>query len=768
MPLANRAVLVSGQRPQALLSVEEAILHLGTDEDRTEAQRILLRAQDAFRMELPGAHAGFIWVGCLQLNVGFLDDRLERSSAPSNTLEPAEVRRLWSLLDRHVRDLPKSALITSSHQRAGVPDWPGVVLHSSARCAGDTRAWIGFHCVTNMSTEEVANFSLEGGVLPGPLLVCAAVPDETMKVEALQDPERLIPETLYSRSLRERFENALQEAMVQMPQLKLSFDGSWSRMSKLVERGDVEGAASMLLMQLAINKGWSVAQVAENIRSKFPNGLELVCGSVRTEHPVPGQAVFLALYGANGDRIVTSGFAGVLPGTVLSAVADATVVELAKVGLAAKPIVLAPRAPIQRLSGETVLLPCADGVYRNMQIAYFGKRAWGFKRFDWETGWKFDGPSFQSDEAFRKLGQVPHPFAMQLAGVDSALAAHYEEGLLSDLEALMRIPGRASGHAIECLLMNNPGLQELEGMQYDQDMSFDTDWYAPADGITPPEGVYCAAHWRRAGGVLMVAKRSLMDRLEQTSIEKGFPLKSLKLPYPDIYFHFEKPLKHEREDGLKFILTGFYASEETVDVGSISRRLALSYTYLYDGEVMRIGGLDVSLDIGTDDTRDIVDVVTARRERIIETSAKLGQRDVSSVQFTNDTLVTAAKVVLYTTLKNARMTEVTDRSRLVEQLRNLKGNNREKEKLRDRIAKAFDCIVIGPEELQDAEGDAELRAAHALEARGIKPHWRRGFYRTQHYGEARRFSYDVWIPPVLVNGHLVDGAPPVRKDYVLD
>ena len=32
-----------------------------------------------------------------------------------------------------------------------------------------------------------------------------------------------------------------------------------------------------------------------------------------------------------------------------------------------------------------------------------------------------------------------------------------------------------------------------------------------------------------------------------------------------------------------------------------------------------------------------------------------------------------------------------------------------------------------------------------------------------HFGPSRAHSYDVWIPPVLVNGHLVDGAPPVRK-----
>lgn len=766
IPMADRAVLVSSTRPQALLAVEEAILHLGTDEDRTAAQRILLRAQDAHRMDLPGARTGFIWIGSLRLHVTYLDGRAERTAGRSIALERAEASRLWRLLDQHVRDLQKSAYLTSGQTRPGIPHWPGVVLHAASRCTSDDRAWIGFHCVTNMSTEVLAEFSCEGGVIAGPLMVCAAIPDDTMSVDVLQNPSRGISETPYAQTLRQRLEMALQQAMAEMPQLELRFDGSWSRMSTLVEHGDAEAAASALVLVLGGNKGWTVSQTVEHIRSQFPRGLELVCGSVRTEHPVPGQAAFLSLYGANGDRLVTTAFASLLPGTVLSAVAQAGVSALAQVGLTAKAVVLEPRSPIQYLNKETMLMPCADGEYRNMSVAYFGKHAWGFKRFDWEAGWNFDGPAFQSDEAFRKLGQLPHPIAMQVAGVETALAAHYEDAILGVLDAQMLVPGRASDHAIECMLAEDPGLRELDGMQYNQDMSFDTDWYAPADGIVPPEGVYCAAHWKRVGGVLMVAQRSLMDRLEETTIEKGFPLKSLKLPFPDIYFHFEKPLKHQREDGLSFILTGFYASEEEPDDGSGQRRMTLSYTYLYDGEVMRIGGLNVNLTIEADDARDLTEVVAARRDGINSASSKLANGDASSLQFTNDTLVLAAKVVLYTTLKNARMVEIRDRSRLVEQLRNLTGSKRDK--MRARIAQAFDFITIGPEESHDAEGAAELRAAHALEARGIKPHWRRGFYRTQHYGVGRKLSCDVWIPPVLVNGHLVDGAPPLRKDYVLD
>lgn len=135
----------------------------------------------------------------------------------------------------------------------------------------------------------------------------------------------------------------------------------------------------------------------------------------------------------------------------------------------------------------------------------------------------------------------------------------------------------------------------------------------------------------------------------------------------------------------------------------------------------------------------------------------------ADTRFTNETLVLAAKVILYTTLKNARVVPQQDRTKLIEQMRGLKGSKREK--LQARIKHAYDHIVIGPEEPAD---QAEDRLVRALEARGIKPHWRRGFYRTQWYGEGRTLQYQVLIPPVLVNGHLVDGSPPPRKDYTLE
>lgn len=763
--MADRAVLVSGQRPESLPALEEEIMHLGTDEDRLAAQRILMRAQDAHRMHLPGAEHGFIWIACLPLAVRFLDEREIPVFKPS-TLLPDEARTLFKCLDESVRDLSKSAYLTSAF-RPGVPTWPGVIAHSAVRCDADTRAWIGFHCVANMSTEVLSDFTMEGCTYSNSLMVCAAIPDESMQIQALQDPSRSIAETAYAKDMQARLQAGIEKAMTVMPQLELAFVASWQRMSELVEIGDAEGAASAMLADIGRQMSLPFGQAIEKIKLQFPAGVEIALGSARTEEPRPGQAGLMAMYAADGGNMVRSSFAALLTGTPLSAVADALKLHLTELGLSASFVALEPRKPVQRLDPSSMMMPCADGKYRQANLAIFGKLAYGFKSFDWEGGWQFDGPAFQSDDAIRKLGQLPHPIAMQVAGVDTALAAHYEEPLLRELQAQMDAPGRSTSLAISRMLEQSEDLRALYEAQYNHDMKFDTEWYSPVDGVTPPYGVYCSAHWRRSSGVLMVARRSLLDRLEETSIENGFPLSSLKLTYPDIYFHFEKPLRHKHDDGQQFSITGFYASEQITDAETGERNISLTYTYLYDGEVLRIGGLDFDLNIKPDDTRDITDVVAERKSRLDSTQASLiPHEDRGDIRFSHDTLIVAAKVILYTTLKNARMSEVKDRTKLIEQMRNVKGNQRDK--LKGRIANAFDYIAIGPEDALGTEGDNELRVAHALEARGITPHWRRGFYRKQHHGVGRTLSYQVWIPPVLVNGHLVDGAPPQRKDYILD
>lgn len=50
----------------------------------------------------------------------------------------------------------------------------------------------------------------------------------------------------------------------------------------------------------------------------------------------------------------------------------------------------------------------------------------------------------------------------------------------------------------------------------------------------------------------------------------------------------------------------------------------------------------------------------------------------------------------------------------------------------------------------------------AFTGKSLRPHWRRGFPKTQHYGPGNKLTKDIFIQPVFVNG---EGAYTPRDDY---
>ncbi|WOB11206.1 hypothetical protein [Piscinibacter gummiphilus] len=761
LPMVENANLESGERPQALSAVEAAILRLETDDERSFAQDILLRSQDAFRMQLPRVKARFYWIGCLSLRV-----QLSSSDAGArDALEPVQASALWEALDQSIRDLKNEACAEVLHERrGGLPTWPGVILHGAVRCDAESRTWIGFHVIANMSSNEVQNFSVEGSVRDGSLFVAAAIPDASMTFQGLQDASRTIPQEGYAQQLRDHFESALEDFRLRFPGTKVQFVGGWRRMSEVVKEGEVAGADAALRL-IGRAKGQTWAQEVATLKEFWPEGVDVVLGSLRTDEPVPGQAAFINLADKKTGAMVRFTMATLLAGTPLAQVAQQCVATLLEHGIDANAICLEPMKPVRRLTAMDALMPCADGVYREKEICFFGRAGWRFKRFDWDAGWNFDGPAFESDEAVRVLGQLPHPIAMERAGLQNVLIAHYEPGLLGELREQMARPGRCAGVAAGQLRLKDQRLFELQDRMEMLGHQYDDTYFVQDDAVQPPAGIYGAAHWKAASGVLFIAKRSLIDRLDETSIDKGFPLEYLRLPYPDVFVHFERPLSQKHADGRSFLITGFYASEEpgagVLEEGATADRiLVITYVYRYTGEVLRVGGLTVPLMINKDDQRDLSDVVAEHGQLLSESKEEADDESRRDANFANETLLIAAKVLLYTTLRNARLVYHKDRTTLIEQLRNLKGNKREKAQA--RLRSAYDSIEIGPEETDE---DALFVS---MQGHKIKPHWRRGVLRKQRWGKGLEFVRPVWIPPVLVNGHLVDGAPPPRMDYVIE
>jgi len=265
----------------------------------------------------------------------------------------------------------------------------------------------------------------------------------------------------------------------------------------------------------------------------------------------------------------------------------------------------------------------------------------------------------------------------------------------------------------------------------------------------------------------MVARKTLLDRLEETSIDRGFPLKYVKVPFPDVYVHFEEPLSRRHPDGRLFFLTGFYAFEESAESAqlidpSFERIVEICYTYRYSSEALRIGAIALPLLIKPDDSRDLVTILdessAAGRKDILDGGGT--EEDIQDAMFTRESEILAAKILLYTTLKSARMIKRDDRSQLVAAIKGTKGAKRQKRS--EKIKTAYDYILIGP------EVEAEDNQLEELKRRKVKPHWRIGFFRDQAYGEKYLLRRQVWIAPVLVNANDTGGHPPPRKDYIVE
>lgn len=104
-----------------------------------------------------------------------------------------------------------------------------------------------------------------------------------------------------------------------------------------------------------------------------------------------------------------------------------------------------------------------------------------------------------------------------------------------------------------------------------------------------------------------------------------------------------------------------------------------------------------------------------------------------------------AKILLYLNLPDAEQTPLPERSNLERRLRQL--GNKLSAKRRERLARTYDRILIGPREVTEAP---ETEANEANTASTVRPHWRRGHFRRIRYGEGFSESRFGWIRPILV------------------
>ncbi len=387
------------------------------------------------------------------------------------------------------------------------------------------------------------------------------------------------------------------------------------------------------------------------------------------------------------------------------------------------------------------------GVWRDPSILKVGPVAYDILRTgEWAIGWdeQFTAEEFAANFD-AELRALPDPIRQEKAGLQTVLNEHYTPTFMQKLMTCMRRPG-LSREACFIALDEELGLGILPLIERGHGAQ-----------LLPSEQMYAAAHFAAAKGSLFVVRHRLMTALQETDVSDEYPTEALRGPFPDCYFHFEKPLTVTFTDDSMFI-EGFYLSEDNsqpADGDEEERRLTILPVVNSSNDHLSFANEAMHWYCSPNDGRtlrenfDRIDSIVANAD--VPDAVKIG----SAFKEFWRTLV---KVLLYTTLPDFRQRSVQDRTIAIESAKQLSGSSRHN--ALKRAANLYDYISIGPE--SDDEDDTQLSAQSGTHK---KTHVRRGSYVWQPHGPGHSLRRTQWRRPTIVN--MTPDHDPGSKTYIV-
>lgn len=281
---------------------------------------------------------------------------------------------------------------------------------------------------------------------------------------------------------------------------------------------------------------------------------------------------------------------------------------------------------------------------------------------------------------------------------------------------------------------------------------------------------------------------ALTTMLSHSDIGKKAPCNFIRTPYAMQYIEFRDPevMVHNAVSG-EHALEGMYINQiieeadiffkprdkEDEDVEDISRHLIRSGYLTHDGgdvrvyEIMVTGsplGKDHLTDDATFNFKFLVqdDAITVDEAINIHLDyyreMKKGYFDtqgnnLKEIQFTGfkerelkgyrEGLNAVAKTLLYIISNDAQKRDIKDEDELKKRINRL-SNKAKQRKLSRGLSTSANFTLIGSDHYDQlntlSSGD-----------RSVKMHWRRGHFRTQHFGEANSQTKVIWLQPMLIN-----------------
>ncbi len=250
---------------------------------------------------------------------------------------------------------------------------------------------------------------------------------------------------------------------------------------------------------------------------------------------------------------------------------------------------------------------------------------------------------------------------------------------------------------------------------------------------------------------------ALETLLRDTDFGPDIPANWFRTPFEDCYIEFGEHRRHpvtitDPISG-KHIVEGVYllsGLSRPVDGGDT---LVRGYDLIIFGSALGKGGVmdDCFVHMGFpigDESRSISEEVS----HVVAYYAK--QSDFLNAEIFRPVVEHVAKILVYMGTKEARQVEVNEETQAIHRIAGLKSSAKREKALR-QAARLYDRVVIGPEHLP-----TELRDIDTDRTGAIRPHVRRGHFRSQAYGPQHSLRRPQWIQPMLIcKERFVGGTP---------
>ncbi len=240
---------------------------------------------------------------------------------------------------------------------------------------------------------------------------------------------------------------------------------------------------------------------------------------------------------------------------------------------------------------------------------------------------------------------------------------------------------------------------------------------------------------------------ALETLLQGTDVGHDIPASWFRTPFEDCYIEFGEHRRHPvtiSDPGSgEHIVEGVYLlTGESFPIDG-SKTLVRGYDLIIFGSASGKKGVmdDCFVHMGFpigDETASISDLVN---QVVAYYAAKSQFRNAEAFR---PVVEHVAKILVYMGTKEARQIEVSEGSQALRRASGLKSPAKRAKALRQAI-RLYDRIVIGPEGLPSTFSDFDTARTAA-----IRPHVRRGHFRSQAYGPQHSLRRPQWIQPMLV------------------